>query len=233
MGCEKKYDASTGRREGARMVQLQSNGTPDDLIANVSADEITDLSATLTAPAFVARGEQISVSFRVHNAGPSESAVVSARLELGGGLNIANMAVFGSASTPTQGALGTCLTGANTLSCQIPQLPSGGSITFNVTTYATTSTGSFAHTAFVQGSGTDLSLANNSASAATTVSDAVAVLEPVDNSGGGSIALWMLAALLTLSCARALSVRVEQAEPNVSRGNRLLTTLGRKVSRRR
>jgi hypothetical protein len=203
-------------------------------IAQPASAEMTDLSAALTAPAFLARGEQINLSLKVHNAGPDDAPVVSVTLELDARLNIASIRISGGESTAPE-ALGTCLSTSNTLSCQLPQLPSGGTFTFDIVTAATTSTGSFGHIAVVQGNGTDLGLGNNSTSAVTTVSDVSQSIGFRDSGGGGggNMSLWMLAALLLLSGMRALSVRVQQTQANVSGSRRLLTTLPGEVTRRR
>lgn len=168
--------------------------------------EMTDLSATITAPAFVTLGEPISVSLKVNNAGPNEAAFVSARLELGAGLNIASIKLSGGTSTPAAGALGTCLDTGTTLSCRLPQLPSGESFTFDVVTSATTTRGSFSHIAVVESSGTDLILFNNSAGTATTVTQASQDFTPSGGSGGGgSLSLFMIAAVLLLSGIRVVT----------------------------
>jgi hypothetical protein len=172
--------------------------------------EMTDLSATITAPAFVNRGEPISVSLKVTNAGPNEAAFVSARLELGAGLNMASIKLSGGTSTPTPGAIGSCIDTGNTLSCRLPQLPSGGSFTFDIVTAPTTAGGSFAHIAVVESSGTDLILSNNSASAATTVTEVRQDFIRDDGSdggggGGGSLSLFMIVALLVLSGIRVVT----------------------------
>jgi hypothetical protein len=187
------------------MVQLQTS--------DVSAAELTDLSATITAPAFVTRGETISLSLKVTNAGPNEAAFVSARLELGTGLNIASIKLSGGTTTPTADALGTCLDTGTTLSCRLPQLPSGESFTFDVVTSATTARGSFSHIAVVQSSGTDLILSNNSASAATTVTEVSQDFGGGGDSGGGggSISPFMIAALLVLACIRVAANKFQRA----------------------
>ena len=174
--------------------------------------EMTDLSATIIAPAFVTRGEPISVSLKVNNAGPHEAAFVSARLELGAGLTIASIKLSGGTSTPAPGALVTCLDTGNVLSCRLPQLPSGESFTFDIVTAATTARGSFSHIAFVEGSGTDLILSNNSAGTATTVTEASQDFTPSGGSGGGgSISLVMIAGLLLLSCIRVVTNKFQRA----------------------
>jgi len=164
-----------------------------------------DLSASLTATAFITRGEQINLTLKVNNAGPNEASVVSVRLELGAGLNISSFFLAGGTSTPTPNAFGTCVLAGNVLSCQLPQLPSGGSFTFDITTAATTTAGSFGHIAVVSGSDTDSSLGNNSASAATTVSDqSVDTVTLVrDDGGGGSVSASLIGLLLLLWCLRA------------------------------
>jgi hypothetical protein len=173
--------------------------------------ELTDLSATITAPAFVNRGEPISVSLKVTNAGPNEAAFVSARLELGAGLNMAIIKLSGGTSTPTPGAIGSCIDTGNTLSCRLPQLPSGESFTFDIVTAPTTAGGSFAHIAVVESSGTDLILSNNSASAATTVTEVRQDFVVGGSNGGGggggggSLSLFMIAALLVLSGIRVVT----------------------------
>jgi len=211
---------------------LGSAGCLIACISHAQNTELTDLSATITAPAFIARGEPISVSLKVTNAGPNDAAVVSARLELGAGLTIARIKLSGGTSTPAPGALGTCLDTGNVLSCSLPQLPSGGSFTFDVVTSATTAGGTFSHLGFVQGSGTDLILSNNSTGTVTTVQEtSQSVSMTKDSGGGGSVSLWMLAALLLLSAMRALRVGVEQAQPNVSSREPLFTTtLGGEVT---
>lgn len=196
--------------------QPDAAGTDNSVTSEITVGEMADISATLTASAFVTRGEPVSVSLKVHNAGPMDAALVTVKLELGAGLNIANIALGGGVSTSPNpgGPLGTCLTVANTLSCQLPQLPSGGSFTFAIVTAATTTTGSFTHTVVVQGSGLDLGLGNNAAGAATTVrepsSESVSLNIKKNGGGGGSLSLWLLAALLSLAQMRASSVRVEQ-----------------------
>lgn len=190
--------------------------------------EMADLSATISAPAFVTRGDKINLSLQVRNAGPNEAAVVSVRLELEAALHIAEVKISGGTTTPNPGAVGSCIHADSTFSCTLPQLPSGSSYTFDVVTSPTTVAGSFGHIALVEGSGRDLSLANNSASSATTVSEFVVARD--SGGGGGSISWWMLAALLLLSVGRALSVRVQQPEPNLRGGNRLLIALGAEIS---
>lgn len=187
--------------------------TADNTVtSNGSSTEMTDLSVTLTAPAFVTRGEQISLALRVNNAGPNEAAFVSIRLELGAGLNIANVTLSGGTSTPTPDAMGTCVIAGNTLSCRLPQLPSGGSYTIGIVTSATTAAGSFGHIALVEGSGKDLGLRNNSASAATTVNDIYQAVSDGGNSGGGgSTSPFMIAALLLLSCMRAAANKFQRS----------------------
>lgn len=174
--------------------------------------ELTDLSATVTAPAFVNRGEPISVSLKVTNAGPNEAAFVSARLELGAGLNMASIKLSGGTTTPTADALGTCLDTGNTLSCRLPQLPSGASFNFDIVTAPTTAGGSFSHIAVVQSSGTDLILSNNSASAATTVTEARQDFNSGGGGGGGgSLSVFMIAALLLLSGIRVVTNKFPRA----------------------
>lgn len=173
--------------------------------------ELTDLSATITASAFVTRGEPINVSLRVHNNGPNEAAFISARLELGAGLTIASMKLSGGSTTPAPGGLGTCLQAGNVLSCSLPQLPSGQSFTFDVVTAATTARGSFSHIAVVQSSGTDLVLSNNSAGTATTVTEASQDFTRRGSGGGGSTSLFMLAALLILSGLRVGANKFQRA----------------------
>jgi hypothetical protein len=177
--------------------------TADNTVTtNSSSVEMTDLSVTLNAPAFVTRGEQINLSLIVNNAGPNEAAFVSIRLELGAGLTIANVSLSGGSSKPTPDAMGACVIADNTLSCRLPQLPSGGSYTITIATSATTAAGSFPHIALVEASGTDLGLRNNSASAATTVSESRGGGSS-GGGGGGSTSPFMIAALLLLSCMRA------------------------------
>jgi uncharacterized repeat protein (TIGR01451 family) len=169
------------------------------------ASRTTDLSASLTATPFITRGEAINLTLKVNNAGPNDASVVSVRVELGAGLNVASVFLSGGTSTPTPDALGTCVLAGNILSCQLPQLPSGGSFTFNITSSATTTTGSFGHIAIVSGNDTDLVLSNNSASAATTVSAQsvdTATFERADG-GGGSTSVVLLGLLMLLSCLRA------------------------------
>lgn len=174
--------------------------------------ELTDVSATITAPAFVPRGEPISVSLKVTNAGPNEAAFVSARLELGAGLNIASIKLSGGTATPpVPGALGTCLDTGNVLSCRLPHLASGDSFTFDVVTQATTAKGSFSHIAVVESSGTDLVLTNNSAGTATTVTEASQNLTSGGSGGGGSMSLFMLASLLLLSGLRVAANKFHRA----------------------
>lgn len=167
--------------------------------------EITDLSATITAPAFVNRGEPISVSLKVTNSGPNEAAFVSARLELGAGLNIASIKLSGGTATPpVPGTTGSCIDTGSVLSCRLPHLASGDSFNFDIVTAATTAKGSFSHIAVVESSGTDLVLSNNSAGTATTVTEVSQDLGGSSGGGGGgSISLFMIAALLLLSCLRA------------------------------
>jgi photosystem II stability/assembly factor-like uncharacterized protein len=194
--------------------QPDAAGTDNSVSSEITIGEVTDVSATLTASAFVTRGEKVNVSLRVHNAGPTDAAFVSVKLELGVGLNIADVKLGGGASSSTPGGFGTCLIGANTLSCRLPQLPSGDSFTFDVVTAATAAAGSFSHTVFVESSGLDLGLRNNSAGAATTVRDPSTdnvTLERRGGGGGGSTSPFMIAALLLLSCLRAAANKFPRA----------------------
>jgi hypothetical protein len=166
----------------------------NSVTSNITVAELSDLSVTLTGSAILSRGEAANLSLRVTNAGPNDSSVASVTLELAGGFNVATV-------TPSAGT-STCVTTANRLACQLPQLAVGASVTIAIATSASTASGSFTHMATVEASGTDQRGSNNVASAVTTVSDVAQNIGNSGGGGGGSISLFLLAALLLLSHLR-------------------------------
>ena len=184
-----------GTIEGDQPDNAMANNS---VTSNITVAEVTDLSVILTGSSIVARGEAVTLTLRVTNAGPNDASVASITLELATG--------FGITSVTPSGGTSTCVIAGSTVSCQLPQLGGGGSVTLTIVASATSTPGSFTHMATVTASGTDVRGGNNVASAVTTVSQ---VSQGIGNGGGssggggGSTSPFMLAALLLLSCMRA------------------------------
>lgn len=187
--------------------QADDVGANNSVTSNIRVTEMADLSAILTGSSIVAPGAAVTLSLRVTNAGPNDASVASVTLELAAG--------FGITSVTPSGGTSTCVISGSIVSCQLPQLGSGGSVTLTIVISASSTPGSFTHMATVTSSGMDVRGMNNVVSAVTTVSN---VSQGIGNGGGssgggggGSTSPFMLAALLLLSCMRAAANKFGRA----------------------
>jgi uncharacterized repeat protein (TIGR01451 family) len=125
-----------------------------------------DVSLTMTSPATINPGSILTYNVSVHNGGPAPAAQVMIADTL--------PAPFLSA-TSSQGVCGGAV-GVTTMTCNLGALPAGSTATYSVSVQLPTlqTTGSFTNTATATvtdagGNNVDPNLANNSASATTTV----------------------------------------------------------------
>ena len=175
---------------------------PDAATANnsvtsaIQVAEVTDLSVALTGPAQVTRGDTITYSLAISNAGPNDATAAAISFQLATGLSVATV-------TPS---VGTCATTGNNVTCQLPTLARNTSATITIVSAVSSAAGSFSSTATVDASGADLQASNDTVIRATSVNEPAP--PPSKGGGGGSSSLLMLAALLLLSCVRALPLRI-------------------------
>ena len=177
--------------------QPDAASADNSVTSNISVREFADLSVTVAAPARVTRGEAINLTLTVRNAGPNDAAAATVTFELEAGLDAASV-------TPSAGT--TCTSAGNVVTCQLPALAAGESVSIAIVSTPTTTAGPLAHIAVIDGNGLDLVFDNNSSSAVTTVSEAVVVGGDSgrgSSGGGGGTSVFMIAALLLLSRMRA------------------------------
>ncbi len=153
----------------------------------------TDLSITMTAPAFVSLGGSLAYTLSVTNNGPATASNVSVSDPLPAGVT------FVSAS----GTGWTCGFAAGTVTCTLPTLAVGAASPITINTTATGSPGTTrSNTATVSSATTDPTPANNSANAITLVGQAL-----VPGPSLGRIALALMLTLLAFLGIRELSGR--------------------------
>lgn len=175
------------------------------MTSNAVITEIADISVALVAPSQVVRGEAITFSLTVSNAGPSEATTPTVSFSLASGLNIASV-------TPST----NCTTAGTTVTCQLATLAADASTTLSIVTAVTPAVGSYAGTATLTSTGTDPVASNDAATRSVNVVEPVAGIggssgggsgsgggsANTGSGGGGSTSPWMLLALLLLSAAR-------------------------------
>jgi uncharacterized repeat protein (TIGR01451 family) len=187
---------------------------PDPVLANNTATidtevtEIADLSVTLAAPARPARGDAVTFTLSVYNAGPSAATAATVSFSLTSGLNVASV-------TPSA----NCSTAGGTVTCQLATLAVDTATTWTIVTAPTSAAGSYSGTATLTSSGTDPVASNDSATQSITVVEPVGGIivgggggsggggssgggSANGGGGGGSTSPWMLLALLLLLAAR-------------------------------
>jgi len=158
-----------------------SEGDPNG--ANNSANTTTtvnalaaDLAITKSATASVSVGQNIVYTLVVSNAGPQGSSNVTVLDSLPPGTT------FVSASS----TLGTCSQSGGVVTCSVGPLAVGNTATITITATAATA-GAKTNTASVSGTETDANMANNSASATTTVIAPLTVNIGVQKTGTASV----------------------------------------------
>jgi uncharacterized repeat protein (TIGR01451 family) len=184
---------------------------PDTALANntvttnTEITEIADLSVALVVPSQAVRGEAITFSLTVSNAGPSAATTPTVSFSLASGLTVASV-------TPST----NCTTAGTTVTCQLATLAANASTTLSIVTATTPAVGSYSGTATLTSTGTDPLASNDAATRSINVVEPVAGIggggggggssgggsANVGGGGGGSTSPWMLLALLLLSAAR-------------------------------
>jgi uncharacterized repeat protein (TIGR01451 family) len=139
---------------------IDRNGANDSASAQTTVNPAADLSITKSdSPDPVAIGQLLTYTITVRNNGPSSATAVSVTDPL-------PAAVSYVSATPSQGSCFQSVPG--TVTCNLGNVSSGATATIQVRVTPQVA-GTITNTASVQGTETDLNTANNSASAATTV----------------------------------------------------------------
>lgn len=147
--------AAGGELANSASVTSTESPTPSVGTATVDVTRSVDLAITKTAPASAIAGDELTWTFEVSNAGPSDASAVSVRDALPSGFT------FGSAADAT-------CSGAPLLACDLGGLAAGASVTFTVTGTLEASLvddSTISNTATVDAAETDSDGANNSSTA--------------------------------------------------------------------
>jgi uncharacterized repeat protein (TIGR01451 family) len=136
---------------------------------------LSDLAASITAPATATTGQSFSYAANVTNAGPNTAGDVKVTMQLANGL------VVGTVTS----SRGTCSTTSATISCMLDALATGDSVTIAITASAS-SAATYATTISASTQALDEVSGNNSASASTQVSVSTPPPAPSGGSSGGS-----------------------------------------------
>jgi uncharacterized repeat protein (TIGR01451 family) len=162
---------SLGEQTVTNTAQVTSS-TADPNLSNNSASAplqtgpTADVALTKTGPADAVTGEQITWTLTVVDHGPSTAHAVTV-------VDPLPTEVVYVSSTPSQG---TCAFASGKLTCELGTLADGASAQITVTATVTAGPGLLQNTATVSATEPDPELANNSASASTTISAAPTVL---------------------------------------------------------
>jgi photosystem II stability/assembly factor-like uncharacterized protein len=152
--------------------QADANPVNNSVALQTNVAARADLAVTATGTATAQTGGSVSHTVTVRNAGPNTASVPSLDLQFGSGL-------LPASASSTQGNCSVNAASA-AVTCALADLASGGAVTVTVNSSAAVA-GSWGLSAHVSSSTADGSVADNSATTPTVVTQA-----PASSGGGGS-----------------------------------------------
>lgn len=168
----------------------QDNSAP----ATLTVTGNCDLSVTATGTSSAVKGNAVSYSISVQNAGPDTASAPTLSIQVASGLGAV-------AAKPDKGS---CSASGQAITCKLPDLASGSTASVAITATAS-GTGAMKSTTTISSLVFDSSAANNSASITTNVTAPPA--PESSGGGGGALSPLALAALAALSQHRRLRRR--------------------------